>query len=155
MKQPVIKFAEVEEIGEVRQLDPHSEYIDRNRILSKIQQREIIVAKTDTLVGLLKFSYFWATRPYIDLIYITEQYRGLGFSNQLLDYLVNFLATGGYSYLFSSSEEKDTKAQSWHLHHGFKQMGILTDLNLPRDTTREIFYSLKFNTASDIPKYPI
>ena len=59
-----IDFATVSDFRNYRLFDPHSKYINPKISESKIYNSEIILAKEDTkLVGLLRFSYIWSTRP--------------------------------------------------------------------------------------------
>lgn len=151
-----IRFANPSDFKTIRLFDPHSQYIDKEKIRNKIKQREIIIAQDkDKIVGIIKFSYFWQTRPYLDLIFIDPKCRKTGLSKKLLDFLIKHLVKNGYSYLFSSSEKQEPTAQAWHKHMGFKEMGELRDINLPHDATTEIFFSLKISDQKTLRKYPI
>lgn len=139
--QTVIRFAQTDDFQLVRKLDPHSKYIDPDKLRRKIEGDEVLIASADNVpVGLLKFSYFWTTRPYIDLVWVIEEQRGKGVGSQLLDFLEKYLSKNGYSYLYSSSEEAEEAPQQWHLKHGFKKCGVLSAINLPHDQTGEVFF---------------
>lgn len=156
MKQQIIRFARLKDFKAARLFDPHSEYIDKEKIRNKISQKEIIIAEDNNkIVGIIKFSYFWQTRPYMDLIFVDSKYRKTGLSKKLLDFLIKHLVENGYSYLFSSSEKQESTAQNWHRHMGFKDMGELRDINLPHDTTTEIFFSKKISESKSLKKYPV
>lgn len=149
-----IRFAAPQDFASIRRFDPHSKYLDPQRIHNKIVQKEILIAEeNDTIVGLMKFSYFWATRPYIDLIYVEPKRRKQGISGLLLSFLEEYLIREGYAYLFSSAEHQDKEAQCWHEHMGFRNMGTITDLNLPHDETAEIFYSKKISDIKSLKTY--
>jgi L-amino acid N-acyltransferase YncA len=151
-----IDFADISDLRAYRNFAPHSKYIDPNRIKRKIKGKEIILAKNgNDMVGLLKFTYFWSTRPYIEFIFVNENLRGMGIGRQLLDFLEHYLIENEYAYVFSSSEEKDSHAISWHKRNGFKEMGVLKDLNLPHDDTAEIFFSKKISDVGKLREYEI
>ncbi len=150
-----IDFASIEDFGSFRLFDPHSKYINPQLIKSKIQNFEIILAKEDSeIVGLLRLNYIWSTRPYIEYIFVKEDRRNSGIGKQLLQFLEEYLKNE-YAYLFSSSEEQDLKAIEWHRRNGFKEMGKLTDLNLPHDKTAEIFFSKKISDIGKLKEYDI
>ncbi len=152
----MIRFAKTNDFSKIRKFDPHSQYLDPKKIKRKVQDKEIILVwDGKKIVGILKFSYFWQTRPYIDLIFIDEKYRGKGISVLLLKFLERFLVKEKYAYLFSSSEQKGKKAQNWHKYMGFKEMGKLTKINLPHDKTAEIFFSKKISNFKKLRKYPV
>lgn len=152
-KDIFVRFAKTSDFRKIRKFDPHSQYLDPKKIKRKVQDKEVILAREgEEIVGILKFSYFWQTRPFIDLIFVDEKYRGKGISVLLLKFLERFLVKEKYAYLFSSSEQK---AQNWHKHMGFKEMGKLTKINLPHDKTAEIFFSKKISNFKKLRKYPI
>jgi len=151
-----IDFATIEDFEGYRPFDPHSKYINPELIKSKIKNSEIILAKENSeLVGLLRLNYIWSTRPYIEFIFVKQEKRNLGIGKQLLQFLEDYLVKSEYAYLFSSSEEQDPKAIEWHKKNGFKEMGKLTDLNLPHDKTAEIFFSKKISDIEKLKEYDI
>lgn len=154
-----IRFAKVEDFETVRKFDPHSEYIPSARIKNKLNQNEIIISiKDNNIIGILKFSYFWATRPYIDLIWISPEYRGQKLGSKMLSFLEEFLINEGHSILHSSFEEGEEKAFNWHKSNGFIKCGFNSALNLPHENVKEIFLykPLKNSTEKkDLGKYPI
>jgi ribosomal protein S18 acetylase RimI-like enzyme len=140
-KEYTIRFANIEDFKKVREFDPHSQFIEPQKINSKIHQKEIIIAvEGGNIIGILKFSYFWATRPYIDLIWIDESYRKQGIGKQCIQFLEDYLIKQGYCYLFISAEESEIESQSYHQHMGFTKCGKVSSLNLPQDTSNEVFF---------------
>ena len=136
-----IRFADQSDFSLVRTFDPHSQYIDPEKIKSKLRDNEIIFAfDSEKPIGIIKFSYFWATRPYMDLIWVDESHRGKGVGSQLLIFLEKYLVEQGYTYLYTSSEENETAPQAWYKGHGFVQCGTLSAINLPHDENGEVFF---------------
>jgi len=154
-----IRFAKVEDFEAVRKFDPHSEYIPSSRIKNKLNQKELIIAEeNNNIIGILKFSYFWATRPYIDLIWILPRNRDQKLGTRMLDFLEDFLTSEGHSFLHSSFEEGDNKALSWHKAKGFIECGFNSALNLPHEKVKEIFlYKPLKNSKNkdDLDKYQL
>ena len=155
-----IRFAEPSDLKLVRQLDPHSKYIDPKKIGQKLAANEIIIVLDDTKpVGLIKFSYFWATRPYMDLIWLKEQYRSKGIGKQLLSFLEDYLVSEGHLYLMTSSEKDEPAPQNWHRSQGFTPCGELASLNLPMKDVAEVFFYKKLTDVKKedekLREYPI
>lgn len=136
-----IRFATLDDFDLVRQFDPHSKFINPVRIRYKLSAQEIILAfESEKPVGIIKFSYFWATRPYLDLIWVNDELRGLGIGSQLLHFFEAFLIEQGHTHLLTSSQENEPEPQTWHKKHGFYEIGTLSDINLPYENTKEIFF---------------
>ena len=155
-----IRFATLDDFELVRRFDPHSKYIDPEKIRSKLGAEEIILAfDGEKPVGIIKFSYFWATRPYMDLIWVLPDYRKQGVGLQLLGYLEEYLRDNGYTYLMTSSEKHETAPQDWHKRQGFLPCGELAALNLPDDDTSEVFFYKRIATGDPkhdaLKEYPI
>jgi L-amino acid N-acyltransferase YncA len=157
---PKIRFAKKGDFRKVRLFDPHSQYIDPKKIQNKISQKEVIIAlEGKKIIGLVKFSYLWATRPYLDLIWVDKTCRGKGLGQALLSFLESYLRKGGYHYLFTSSEEDEKEPQKWHQGMGFKKCGKLDKINLPQDEAGEVFFYKRIargNPQEDkLKKYPV
>ncbi len=153
-----IRLATLEDYDKIRFFDPHSKYIDPAKIRAKLQNNEIIVDIKDfNIMGMIKFSYFWATRPFIDLIWVKEDSRNLKIGRRMLNYLENYLQSQNHAYLFSSAEENDDKARVWHKKNEFVQCGKVECLNLPHDKVAEIFFykkiSKKPENEESLPTY--
>ena len=156
----IIRFATSNELELVRKIDPHSKYVDPIKIKCKINSNEIILAfDNKEPVGLIKFSYFWATRPFLDLIWLKKDYRGKGVGKQLFKFLEEYLINEGYHYLMSSSEKDEIAPQQWHKRQGFIPCGELTSLNLPYENIPEIFFYKKLTDVvpknQKLKEYPI
>ncbi len=153
-----IRFAKSDEFQLVRRLDPHSKYIDPKKIQHKLDVNEIIIAlESEKPIGILKFSYFWATRPYMDLIWLKKHYRGQGIGQQLLSFFEEYLITKGYFYLITSSEKDELAPQRWHQKQGFVPCGEVRGLNLPESDIAEVFFQKKLQNYQQekLKEFPI
>lgn len=115
----------------------------------KLKYNEILVAKVDNqTVGLLVFDYLWYHIPFIAFIWVDSKYRKNGIGRALLYRLEKFFLKGKNDVLFSSSKENAKEAQAWHKHMGFKECGLISEIN--DDNTGEVFFrkSLKRNSQS-------
>jgi ribosomal protein S18 acetylase RimI-like enzyme len=115
----------------------------------KLLNKEIIVAKSDRKsIGLLILDFLWNHIPFISLIWIDEKYRRLGVGRALLIFLENYLIENNNEQLISSSMENAKDAQAWHQHMGFKECGLISEINA--DNVGEVFFkkSLKRDVQS-------
>lgn len=115
----------------------------------KLKYNEILVAKVDTKpVGFLIFDYLWSKVPFIAQIWIVNGYRKKGIGKGLLNYFERYLSDNNHTMLFSSSMENAKEAQAWHKQMGFKEYGLISEIN--DDNTGEVFFrkSLKRDSQS-------
>jgi GNAT superfamily N-acetyltransferase len=104
--------------------------LPRERLQQKIQRDEILILSVDDEpVGHLWFAFLWSEIPFIDLIYIKEDYQKRGLSRVLLGYLETYLQAHGFDVLYSSSQMDEPEPQAWHRHLGFKECGMIASLN--------------------------
>lgn len=145
---PTIRFAKIDDFELVRNFDPHSKYIDPQKIKNKLVADEIILAfDNDKPTGIIKFSYIWATRPYMDLIWVLPEYRKQGVGVNLLQFLEDYLRENGYTHLMTSSEKQEAAPQEWHKKQGFIPCGELAGINLPDSDTPEVFFYKRIATG--------
>lgn len=104
--------------------------LPRERLLQKIQQDEILILSVnDEPVGHLWFAFLWSEIPFIDLIYIKQDYQKRGLSRVLLGFLEAYLKESGYDVLYSSSQMDEPEPQAWHRHVGFEECGVISGMN--------------------------
>lgn len=96
----------------------------------KLLNKEIIVAKSDRKsIGLLILDFLWNHIPFISFIWVDEKYRRLVVGRALLIFLENYLIENNNEQLISSSMENVKDVQAWHQHMGFKECGLISEIN--------------------------
>jgi len=117
-------------------------YLPKEEVLRKIKRRECFVLGVDeNLAGYLRLEYLWSLVPFIALIIIEEQYRGKGYSRELLGFVEIFLKNESYEVLYSSSQADELEPQAWHRHVGFEECGVINGIN--KGGVAEIFFRKK------------
>lgn len=146
-KRQLIKFAESKDIKSVYRIDPQLKKLKSvavKKIKEKVRDKEIIIARVDNeVVGVLRLAYLWLSLPYIEMIYILENFRKQGLGKKMLKFLENHLKESGYQYLLTSSQEDEKEPQQWHKKMGFEKCGALAKINLPGSQAREVFFIKK------------
>lgn len=76
----------------------------------------------DPVVGLLRYSLFWQTIPFLDMLIIDEAYRNKGYGTELMKKWEESMKTIGYQYLMTSTQADET---AWQFYEklGFKKAG--------------------------------
>lgn len=133
-----IRFANEADIPNLKKLDSWTKDIMWHR---KIFGQEVIVLEAENqIIGLIRYDLLWSTVPFLSLIFIEENYRGKGYSRQMLEFLKMHLRSEGYVALLSSSQTDEPEAQNWHRHIGFKSNGIIE--NIADDDIGEIVFRM-------------
>lgn len=76
----------------------------------------------DTVVGVLRYSLFWQTIPFLDLLYIDEAYRNRGFGTAMMDEWEKAMAARGYEYVMTSTQA-DELAWRFYEKLGYRKVG--------------------------------
>lgn len=123
----IVRFAGPEDLEWCVVEDNHvTEKVIRNKIVND----EIIVAEIDgELIGYIRLEFLWSTVPYIGVIFVEDAYRNAGIGRKLIAYLEEHLRAHGHDVVMSSSQVNEPEPQAWHRSVGFKECGIINELN--------------------------
>lgn len=78
--------------------------------------------KKDPVVGVLRYSFFWQTIPFLDLLYIDETYRGRGFGTEMMRIWEDSMKRRGYRYVMTSTQA-DEDAWKFYEKLGYCKAG--------------------------------
>jgi hypothetical protein len=79
-----IRIASQNEYRQLVELDHH---ISAEMLAHKIDEGEIIVAIENTsIIGWLRYGYFWDSIPFMNILTVIEEYRWKGIGTQLTTY---------------------------------------------------------------------
>ena len=92
-----------------------------------LQHQEYLVATdNNVLVAYLRFSLFWGTIPYLDLIWVEASRRRQGIGTALFQRWEQMMRDRNATVFMTSSELAEPEPQQWHLRNGFQPCGQLT-----------------------------
>lgn len=76
----------------------------------------------DPIVGVLRYSLFWQSIPFLDLLYIDEAYRGKGFGSRMMREWEDDMRSCGYTYVMTSTQSDE---EAWHFYEklGYRKVG--------------------------------
>ena len=127
-----IELAQSKDKQKIARLDTH---IPSSRLGECIGKGQIYVLKDDSIknggknhrlkdpvVGVLRYSLFWQTTPFLDLLYIDEAYRSQGFGTAMMHKWENAMETCGYEYVMTSTQA-DEDAWRFYEKLGYRKVG--------------------------------
>lgn len=77
-------------------------------------------------VGFLRYSWFWGTIPYMDMILVVPEHRRRGIGRSLFRYWEAAMRQSQATILMTSSVADEPAPQAWHRGNGFRDAGIVT-----------------------------
>lgn len=121
----------------------HDRHLDVKLILPKISGKEIYLLRdheNETIIGWLRYGYFWDNTPFMNMLWIDELYRNQGLGKAAADYWENEMKQQGYNLIMTSTQA-DEGAQHFYRKLGYKDAGSLLLDSQPL----EIFFTKKLN----------
>jgi ribosomal protein S18 acetylase RimI-like enzyme len=117
-----IRIATSAEYAQIIRLDHHV----RPAIISrKIGDGQILVAcESTTVIGWLRYGYFWDTIPFMNMLTVQEPYRGQGIGTQLVLFWEQTLRTQGFTEVLTSTLANE-RGQFLYRKLGYTDCGAL------------------------------
>ena len=128
----IIELAQSKDKKKIAKLDCH---VPSPRLDECIGNGQVYVLKDDSIknvnqnhrlkdpiVGVLRYSLFWQTIPFLDLLYIDEVCRNRGFGMQMMYDWESLMATRGYKYVMTSTQA-DEDAWKFYEKLGYHKVG--------------------------------
>lgn len=85
---------------------------------------EYIVAEQESEpVGFLRYSWFWGSIPFMDLILVLPVHQRCGVRTALFRHWEAAMRNAGATLLMTSSQSDETEPQAWHRRNGFHETG--------------------------------
>lgn len=136
MTDLVVEFATAGDIGRLKALDAHIEpaWVERC-----VADGEYVVAReAGDIAGFLRFTWFWRTMPYMELIMVRAERRRAGVGSRMLAVWEGAMRAQGAELVITSSMADEPDPQAWHRRNGFSESGELTFGHL--QPTPEVFF---------------
>ncbi|MBQ7922046.1 MAG: GNAT family N-acetyltransferase [Clostridia bacterium] len=151
----IIELAKGKEKQKIAKLDRH---IPSPRLGECIGNGRVYVLKDDSvknggqnhrlkdpIVGVLRYSLFWQTIPFLDLLYIDESYRRMGYGTKMMREWENDMARCGYQYVMTSTQA-DEDAWRFYEKLGYQRVGGFFP---PEQEAEEWMYSKQLGEVSE------
>ena len=124
----VIEYAREKDFQFILNNDKH---VSKNLIENKISNGEIFVVREgERNVGWLRYGYFWDNIPFMNMLYLDCEYRGIGIGKALVGFWESEMKSKGYSLVMTSTQS-DEQAQHFYRKLKYKDAGSLLLENEP------------------------
>ena len=132
----MIRLANINELTVLSKLDKHISHEEMKQCIEL--GRVYVLLENDKIIGWLRYNLFWSRIPFIDLLYINQEYQAKGFGKKLMSYFEQEVKSFGKVMVSTQSNEY---AQHFYEKIGYKTIGGFT---IPNDEYELIMYkSLK------------
>lgn len=118
-----IVFATDSDYEYIRNRDHH---ISESLILSKIKGNEIYILRNqdESNIGWMRYGYFWDNTPFMNMIWVDEQYRDKGGGKQIVLFWEEQMKQKGFNLIMTSTQA-DEGAQHFYRKLGYQDAGCL------------------------------
>lgn len=84
--------------------------------------REIIMLVDGKFAGWLRWNLFWDEIPFMNMLYLLEEYRGKGYGTQMVEFWESEMIKRGYDKVITSSQANES-AQHFYRKLGYRDAG--------------------------------
>lgn len=101
----------------------YDRHISKQEMEKSILWNRIYIAEENgQLIGWLRYNLFWDQIPFMNMLYVLEEYRGGGAGRQLVMFWENEMNRQGYATLMTSTQA-DEYAQHFYFKLGYEAVG--------------------------------
>ena len=115
-------------------------YIDDTAYSNRVYTKSgYVIWEENQRVGIMAHCILWDNLPFLNLIFVKEEYRNKGFAKKAIIYWENEMKNQGYKMTLISTQV-DEKAQHLYRKLGYIDCGGLVFQNTPFDQPMELFF---------------
>lgn len=129
-----IQAANINDLEFISKNDTHISEIELKNLFDL--QRIYVIKENTEIAGWLRYNLFWDNTPFMNMLYITEPYRGKGYGKALVRYWEENMKRQNYSKIMTSTAS-DEYAQHFYNKLNYITVGGFT----PIGDTYEIILS--------------
>jgi ribosomal protein S18 acetylase RimI-like enzyme len=130
----MVRYGTVDDVTDILSLDKH---VEKKTLVEKINMNEILVLVEDgAFVGTLRYSLFWDSIPFMNLLYVKNEFQGKGYGKELLQHWENIMKRQGHNSLMTSTMANEN-AQHFYRKLGYVDIGGFV---LPKEPLEIILY---------------
>ena len=130
----IIRYAE---ITDFLWLKEHEKYISDKILKTKIETKEVYIVQEDKeIVGWLRYNLFWDNVPFMNKIFLLEEYRRKGIGRKLVNYWEEKMKEQDYQNVLTSTQSNE-EGQHFYRKMGYTEIGSIKYLEEPLEI---IFY---------------
>ena len=120
----MVEYATQNDVQEIKTMDKH---ISEQMLEKAVSDKRVIVFKSAEIVmGTARWSFFWDSIPFLNMLFVPDGYTHHGVGTELLVFWENEMITQGYERLFTSTMARES-GQHFFRKHGYHDIGNLFD----------------------------
>lgn len=124
----LIRNAVIEDIENLIQFDRH---ISPKELENLVDLGRVYIAEeNNTFIGWLRYNLFWDNTPFMNMLFVLDEYRGRGFGQKMVEHWELQMKLAGYEVLMTSTAS-DEYAQHFYNKIGYSAIGGFTILDDP------------------------
>ena len=106
-------------------LSKYDKHICETELKNCIKTKRILIMFNDDIfIGWLRFSLFWDNIPFMNMLYLLEDYRGKGYGSQLVSFWEQEMLKSKYKMVLTSTQSNE-QAQFFYRKIGYVDCGSL------------------------------
>lgn len=115
-----IRLAEEKDFEILSRNDKH---VSTEILKKKISDKNILIAEKDSeFAGWLRYNLFWDEMPFMNMLFVTEKFRGTGIGEELVRRWEKMMSEQGYKFLLTSTQANEY-AQHFYRKLGYSDLG--------------------------------
>lgn len=106
-------------------LDKYDKHIRKNELKNAINENRILIMYEHTdFIGWLRYNLFWDYIPFMNMLYLLEDYRRKGYGTQLVNFWESEMLNRNYDLVLTSTQSNE-QAQFFYRKNGYADCGSL------------------------------
>lgn len=115
-----VRFATIDDRNIIAHYDRH---ISKHELEILIGLNRVYILESENgFIGWLRYNLFWDNTPFMNMLYLLEEYRGKGFGKQFVIYWEEQMKMSGYNVVMTSTAS-DEYAQHFYNKSGYAAVG--------------------------------
>lgn len=104
-------------------LSRNDKHVSTEILKKKISDKNILIAeKNGEFAGWLRYNLFWDEMPFMNMLFVTEKFRGTGIGGALVRRWEKMMSEQGYKFLLTSTQANEY-AQHFYRKLGYSDLG--------------------------------
>lgn len=104
-------------------LSQYDKHIDKEELRNIILlNRVYIVENGGRFIGWLRYNLFWDNTPFMNMLYLLENYRGMGYGKRIVKHWEEQMKLLNYEFVMTSTAS-DEYAQHFYVKLGYHTIG--------------------------------
>lgn len=110
---------------DIETLSMHDLHIRREELETVISLGRVIVAEENgVFMGWLRWNLFWDNTPFMNMLFLLEEYRNCGYGKALISYWEKRMRENGFEYVMTSTLSNE-EAQHFYRKLNYVDSGAL------------------------------